>query len=271
LHGREYWAVSNRKDGTTVQTRKRMVGLVENRPTFAYFLNLKSNEARKFNYICFKNKSGESLYAIDKDGFKFKGRNFESSEMETLTYIINSDSNYTNKLSKRPPDEFSTFDGKSYKQKHLSITEFPSEISFEIMLKSNENSTCFNTSFVYDDHCPPMPLLAYPLAIYQDKHDRYRFQFKVIEDGKAVDKFLFFNFDPEQWYTLKFTFDTKNKTISINVNDNPFEYIRNVEIDISKIKDIKLGQGYRQRFWNGKIAFFKVYDSEKRSFVDIQP
>jgi len=172
--------------------------------------------------------------------------------------------------------DYNVFDGQTVITDSYVLPEDLSVIIYETMLFSNENSECLRTFRVqsdldaerdYNEACPPMPLLVYPLGVYQVAHNSYMLQFKVTEDNDEVDELAYFTFEPNQWYKLVILFDNENKNISVSINDElSYITIDDVEINMNKFGNVKLGQGWLERFWKGKMAYFRVYDGNGKIY-----
>ena len=159
-----------------------------------------------------------------------------------------------------------SFDRDRVIKETVNIDNTPSVLTFETMLFSTGNP-CDNTAG-YSDKCPPMPLNAYPLAIYQADNNIYTFQIK----HKNGDKYIKYNFDSEQWQKFVFSFDLENNILYFFVNDTVYDIVKGIDIDVANITSVTLGKGYRQRFWRGDIAYFKIYEStgsEKNYYLNI--
>ncbi len=155
------------------------------------------------------------------------------------------------------PLSYKTFDGHTYIEGSYIFSDTPLIIYFEIKILPEE--VCINEELQYSDMTPPMPLVAYPLAIYQVKNNMFKFQFKVRSGKQVINKYVEHTFKPKLWYKYNFSFDLRKNEIVISVNDNVFKKIKNVKIDVFLINTYLLGKGFLSRSWKGKIAYFRIY------------
>lgn len=269
-HNEEYWDIKI-VNGKEYSYRIMMKGIEKNRNTFA-FEQTKEGFA-PIPFLVIPSKSG--LFHIAEFGKPFRmvssedlafqeavsvGFSWPVKELKAVPLKINKSS------TPKYDASYMTFNGDRFISDNVTIPNTPTVLVFETILRSNE--IMYSNSPKYNKSQPPMPLLAYPLAIYQTSKNNYSFGIIHKKGGKYIN----YKFNQDQWLKVVFSFDLVNKSLYCFVNDTLYEIVRNIDIDIAQIKSITLGKGYLQRFWKGHVGYFKIYeitDDEKKYYLNI--
>jgi hypothetical protein len=142
-------------------------------------------------------------------------------------------------------------------------------INIELLLFSEDASGCLFTDTVYNDTCPPMPVRMHPFSMYQITTNRYLF---LISNTENNDKIIFqLDFEPDKWQKINLVLDLNDDELLLIVNDTPYKYIEGVSFDVGVIEEVMLGKGILDRYWSGKIAYFKVFDDKNNVYVNVTP
>ena len=246
--------------------------LDNNKPTYLYRFSYSTNRSDQLHHLLIARDGFANLYAASDTGITI----IEKQPIESISHIHKeyniSPQNYIflkvaeNIGVMKYDGNYLSFHGDGFLQETVNIDNTPSVLTFEIMLFSTDN-VCKNIS-KFSESCPPMPIVAYPLAIYQADNNIYTFQIK----HKNGDKYIKYNFDSEQWQKFVLSFDLENNIFYFFVNDTVYDIVKGIDIDVANITSVTLGKGYRQRFWKGDVAYFKIYESTgsiKNYYLDI--
>jgi hypothetical protein len=258
-HNKEYWGVKI-INGKELSYRIRMKGLETNRNTFAFeqtkdgfvpvpFLIIPASSGafqvakwgKPFKIIT---PDDPVLQEVMQVGFRWPGNtvNSVSSEVNVKNNVIKYDGSYLE------------MKGEQFLRENVIINNNPSQLVFEMILRTNDD--VFSQSRKYSVSYPPMPLKAYPLAIYQANSNTFIFQIK----HKNGDKYIEYIFDPAQWQKIVLSFDLKNNMMYLFINNSVYDVVQNIDINVAKIRSVTLGKGYLRRFWKGDIAYLKIYE-----------
>lgn len=246
-----------------------------NVPTYLYKFDFSTSVAEKIPYLLVTKGTSVGLYSAGDSGVKKEIDEMPQNEILSRLQKLNiSQSEVMNLTSKLKLAEISytgkhfDFSTKNFLEQSYTISPLQSYVNYEILLNSN-NLPC-NECSQYNENSPPMPILAHPLAIYQTSNKNYVIQIK--NDGG--DKHIEFLFDPKKWYKFTFSFDLKKNIMHFFVNDTINTTINEITLDPASMNNAIIGKGYNKRTWQGKIAYFKIHESngtEKRDLLNLQP
>ena len=146
------------------------------------------------------------------------------------------------------------FDGKSSIEERLQQIPL-SKYKIEISIVDKDDSVDFSQS----DSTPPMPANIGGWAILKKSEDKYFFYNSDLQEGSNI------TFDPseENYFTIEAN-EKENRT-KFYLND---ELIA-VKRYYTRLKaHYRLGVGYRQRYWKGKIKRVSIYGDTRTSSWD---
>lgn len=273
-HGDEYWGIK-KYNGKDLSYRIRMKGIEFHRNTYA-FQETKAGIS-PIPFLSIPSKDG--LFHIAESGMPFKTVDtdnplFLRSLKNCFMWDIK-DINFNQKKIKlssariQYSGKYFEFNGHEFLNRIINIKNIPSSLTFKFMLRSVENVP--RNLQQYGDTLPPMPLIAGSVfSVYQTNNDSYTFQ---IRDKKGM-KYIKQKIVRNKWQKYELHFDFLNNMLYFYLNDSVLNIIRNIDIDISELKSITIGKGYKQRFWKGDFAYFEVYEnngSEKVTYLNLVP
>lgn len=151
-----------------------------------------------------------------------------------------------------PPPSFINFDEQMPIEVRFDLPAQSEGFSIELTLLGGSGDCSDNSS-----SCPPMPLLVFPLAIYELSPGRFQFQVR----HKAGDRYLHHEFELKRWQKVLFVFDIRSQRVFVLINNKLKSILEGVEIDLSSMGKALIGQGYLDRRWRGKVGYVRVTDS----------
>lgn len=157
---------------------------------------------------------------------------------------------FTNEESILLPTTFSAFDGKSFISQSLKQTN--QLYRYELLLRSTEKD---NVNFSFSNTGPPMPFVCSPLFMYQVSNDE--FHISVHADENVTFKVR----NTHDWIHVVFSVD-EMRVGHLEINGVEVGEVEECE---PSAKNIMIGKGFQNRYWNGEIGYVAIYQELQRT------
>ena len=243
---------------------------VESTPVQLYRYSFPTGKMEEPQFLVVERGGVYNVYDTTQDGARLT---FSGSEQAVARHLIknelsSADAVYLRSGESRPGVDYSgeyiSFDGDDDEiARRLDFSGTLVKASYEILFRSQYDGCKEIDS--EQQRCPSMFLLSPPLAIYQSAVGKLRIQVKMA----SSEKYFTFRFDQNDWHKLRFSFNFHEETLSIFLNDEPFDTLDGVVVKQSLMRDVLLGKGYNQRFWKGDVAYFSIHGSSGDTSVKL--
>ena len=124
----------------------------------------------------------------------------------------------------------------------------------ETIIQSQES----NAAYSMTENSPPMPMMAFPLVIYQSSNDYLSI---VVKDMKFKDLVNFsLSIQKDKWYKISVDINNEKDQFKLLVNDELA--VRGKTKNLYPEQEMTIGKGFMNRRWTGKMAYLKFYNPD---------